>query len=119
MADKVTVIQGENIVFTIKLRDSEGDPFSLASFNKYKVCLPGADGTPIEVTEVANANGSIVTVDGNNILGRLQVQLTAVDTALLLVEERTDIDLEIDNAGSPAPRKAKFRNVLTVLDSLC
>ena len=118
MADKVTIIQGENATFTIKLRDADGDPFDISGFDKYKVCLPATDGE-VMISEVANLNGSIITVDGNPILGKLSVQLKAADTLLLLEEERMDIDLELDVAASAAPRRAKFKNVLTVLSSLC
>jgi len=120
MSDKVTIIQGENAVFTIKLRDSEGDPIDLTPYDKYKVCLPtDTSGGSLDVSEVANGNGSIVTVDGDNLLGKLQIQIKAADTLSLLEEERMSIDLELDNAGTPAPKRAKFQNVLTVLSSLC
>jgi len=118
MADKVTIIQGENSSFTVKLRDGNGDPFDVTAFDKFKICLQGANA-PIEITEVANVNGSIVTLGGNSILGLLTVQIKSQDTLLLLEEERMDIDLELNNAATPNPRRAKFKNVLTVLSSLC
>lgn len=116
---KIKIIQGENAVFTIKLRDELGDAVDLTPYDKYSVCLPAADGSVITISEVANANASIATVDGSPIKGFLKVQVKLGDTALLLVEDRMTIDLLLDNAGSPDPKKAQFANVLTVLSSLC
>lgn len=116
--NKVKIIQGENAVFTIKLRDEAGDPFDLTPYDKFKVCLPTPSGA-VTISEIANANGSIVTVDGISELGKLKVQVKAADSLQLTVDERMNIDLELDNAGTPDPRKARFENVLTVLTSLC
>lgn len=119
MADKVTIVRSEKSSFTLKLRDSAGDPFDISAYDKYKVCIPADDGSVVEITEVANGNNSIVVLDGNAILGRLIVTINQVDTALLLEEERQDLQLVLDVAASAAPKIAVFKNVLTVLGNIC
>jgi hypothetical protein len=119
MAKKALITQGENAVFTIKLRDEEGDPFDLTAYDKFSVCMPKSDGDTLEVTEVANANGSIVTVLGDALLGKLQVAVKSGDTSDLLADERLDIGVKIDVAASPDPRIKTLKNVLTVEENPC
>lgn len=114
----VRLVQGENAEFTIKLRDSVGDPFDLTNFNKFKICLPGLNGK-IEISEVANANLSIAAITGDDILGKILVTLKAADTLLLSIGERQDIGLIIDNAGTPNPRAKNFDGSLSVEASPC
>jgi hypothetical protein len=115
----INVTQGENKVFTVKLRDANGDPFDLTSFTKYKVCLPLTGGVKLEVTEVANANGSVVALLGNAILGKIEVTLNFNDTASLNEGERQDIGIVLNNAGDTDPRSKNAEAVLNVSAAVC
>jgi len=114
----IDIVQGENSTFDIKLRDSEGDPFDLTNFDEYTVCLPLTSGT-LSLTQVANANGSLIALSGNALLGKLNVSVNSVDTTLLKVADRQDIGLELNNNGTPNPRRQKFAGVLNVTATIC
>jgi len=116
---KVEIYKGGNSVFTIRIKDEDGEPFDLTPYDKYSVCLPNTDGTTLTITEVAGANGSVVALLGNAILGKLQVTVKKLDAADLEEDERMDLDLVLDNASSPDPKAKRFKNVLTVIPTRC
>ena len=116
----INITQGENKTFTVTVRDQDGNPFDLTTFTKFKVCLLLVDGaTYLEVTEVANANGSVVAILGNPILGKLQVTLNFNDTASLFVGTGLDVGLVLNNAGETDPRPKRGEGVLNVYEAVC
>src|SRR3990172_4159356 len=115
----IEITKGEDAVFTIKLRNEFNDPFNLTNYDKFQVCLPKTDGSFLNITDVANINGSVVEIIGDPLLGKLQVTVDEVDTATLRVDERVDVDIELDNLAMPSPRRKRLKNVLTVVSSVC
>jgi hypothetical protein len=114
MDTMVRIVKGENATFTIRLRDQDGDPFDLTPFDQFRVCLPGIGETPVQVTETVNVSGSVAAVAGNPILGKITVTVKAPDTGVLGFGERQDVDLELNNATTPNPRRTRFKAVLNV-----
>lgn len=113
----ITITVGEKAQFEIKLRDIYGDPYDLSGFDKFKVCIPVGQGSGLTVSETPNANGSVVAkITGKTYQG-LNVTLAAADTTGLEVEDRLYIDIELDNAGTPNPKRQRFKNALNVDDS--
>lgn len=119
--DTVVVITvGEKAEFDIFL-EKESFPrcVDLTTFDKFKVCLPTEEGTPLEITEIVNANGSIVAKISGGTYGQLKVTLGVVDTNLLKVEFGQDIDIEWDIDASPGPKRKRLHKALNVEDSNC
>ena len=114
----VTVVQGQQKVFKVRLRTADDDPYDLTAFTKYKVCLPLSSGT-LEITEVANGNGSVVALSGAAEAGILEVTLNFNDSANLKVGERQDIGVQIDNAGETNPQPIPGAGLLNVKAAIC
>lgn len=114
----VNITRGENKTITIKLRDQDGDPFDMSGFDEFTVCFP-TEGDPLEITQVANTNGSVTTkITGETFQG-LTVVLKAADSANLKVGERQDIGVILNNNATPNPRSETFERVLNVKAGLC
>jgi hypothetical protein len=113
------VVQGETSILTLKLRTECGDPYDLSSFDKYKACFALDAGGALELTEVANGNGSIVELLGVAQEGKLKITINSVDTALLKDGAKQDIGLELDNATTPSPLRKNLKDILIVEQSLC
>jgi len=116
----INITQGENKVFTITVRDQNGDPIDLTLFTKFIVCLPLIDGdSKLTITEVANANGSVVALLGAATAGKLQVTANFADTATLSVGTGQDIGVVLDNATNTNPKPNNGVAVLNVVASPC
>jgi len=110
----ITITKGEKAVFDIKLRDELGDPYDLTNFDQFTVCLPKGSGSSLEITEVQNANGSVVAkITGKTYQG-LTVTVGADDTSELEEEQRLSISVELDNAATPNPKRIVLKNALNV-----
>jgi hypothetical protein len=114
----ITITKGEKAVFTIKLRDKDGDPFPLTAFDRFKVAMPIGSGAGVEITQTANSSGSVVAVDGNPLLGKLSIVMNKADTAKLLAEDRLPVDVELDNSVTPNPKRQRFTNALNVVETV-
>ena len=114
----INITKGETKVFTVKVRDQNGDPFDLTNFDKFKVCLPNIAGTQ-DVTEVASANGSVTAISGSPLLGKIQVTLNYLDTTNLSEGTGQNIGLVVDNAMTPNPRPKNTDGALNVYPAVC
>ena len=115
----INITQGENKVFTITIRDQDGDPFDLTNFTKYTVCFPLVGSTLLTLTEIANANGSVVALLGAATAGKLQVTLNFVDSATLFVGTGLNIGVILDSAANDDPRPKNGVGVLNVSANPC
>lgn len=113
------IIQGSTRTLTLRIRDEEDDPIDLTTYDKFLVCLTQSDGTTLQITESANANGSVVNTVGDPILGKLSVLIKAADSELLRVGARQTVYVEWDITASPDPQRAKVENALEVEDFNC
>lgn len=119
MSQKVAqIIKGEKAEFTIKLLDSNDDPYDLTSFDEFKVCLLKDDKSILEITDVASGD-SVVAVDGSSVKGKLLVTIDAADTALLKADDDADVDGLINNATTPNPKGFHIPKGLQVIETLC
>jgi len=114
----VLITRGEKVSYLIRLRDESGDPVDLNAYDEFKVCHEGDDGSAVVASQTA-VGDTVVVVDGDPLIGRLKVTLSEASTALLKVDELQDIDIELDNSGSPGARRRRLKRVLTVEDSIC
>ena len=114
----IEVVRGEEVKFDIFLYDEDGRPFPLTAYDDFKVCLKKKTGV-LEVTHVANANGSVVAKQAPDELGHLQVTIKAADSLDLKADRTSDIQLVLSNQATPAPRIKVFENALSVLDPVC
>lgn len=117
----VIITQGEIATFDIFLEKASGlpRPIDLTNFDTFKVCLPLETGDFLVLTEVANANGSVVAKVSPDTNGQINVIVNSVDTALLKVGFGQDIDIEWDNSGTPNTKRKKLQKALNVEDSNC
>jgi len=115
----VNITRGENKVFTIRIKDQDGDAYDLTAFDEFDVCLPLPGGSKLTISEVANANGSVVSILGAAINGKLQVTVNNVDTSALNVGERQDIGVVLNNSTTPNPKPKNGEGVLNVKANPC
>lgn len=114
----ISIIKGEQKSFVINLTNSDGAPFDLTPYDKYRVCIATNTGE-VSISEVALASGSVVNVQGDPILGMLTVLMQPAETSQLKEGSRQTIDVEVDIAASPAPRRSRIKESLTVDGFTC
>ena len=91
----IDLIKGERIELVIVIETDFGERKDLTDFDQYKVCLGG-----FEATEVASANGSIVTKNGSDDKGELFLLVTPLDSDTLNAGSRQDLSIEISQSTS-------------------
>ena len=96
---------GEEISFLINLKnDTTGLDFDLTDYDEFKVCLPGEDDNPVEITHTLT-DGSQVTVNGDAKNGQLKAVFSAqAASALIKTDDVMDVAVEIQKS-SETPRK--------------
>ena len=115
----INIDKGEKKVFEIDLRLKNGRPFNLTGYDKLKVgFLKDGETEKLQISQTVNANGSVVAILGNEILGILEITVGAADSALLTPKERLAIDIEIDKAATPGPLRERFLDALNIVDSV-
>lgn len=114
----INITRGENKVFTIKVKDQDGDAFDLTDFDEFDVCLPLESGK-LTISEAPNPNGSVVAILGAAINGKLQVTVNNVDTNTLKVADRQDIGVVLNNSATPNPKPKNGEGVLNVKPNPC
>lgn len=109
------IIQGGKAIIPIRLTDqSTGDPYDFSPVTEIKTCFQNSDGTELMVTKT----GGAITVVGNPILGKLQIALTAAQTALLNEVDAGTLELAI-TVGSSDPFKFWITGAYSVSSSQC
>jgi hypothetical protein len=116
----IIITKGEKAEFDIFLEKASGfpRPIDLTNFDKFKLCLETESGV-LEITEVANANGSSITKVSPDVLGQLKIVLGSADTINLREGFGQDMDIEWDNSVTPAPKRKRLHKSLNVEASLC
>lgn len=119
-SQKISLIQGERVVFALFLQDDDGHPFDLTSFNQFSLSLPKTDGSILTITQAGvDPASKIILFPGTDAeVGKLEVTISQTDTVLLKIAEKQDIQLLLNNSGTPNPRKVIFADVLDVLKSI-
>lgn len=112
--DKVTVIRGATLEYTISLTDESTKlPYDLTGATEIKACHPGENSAPVE----ALLSASEITVL-NATLGQLRVKIDPTKTNLLAVGEDQTIELQITEADTDVV-VTQFIEKLTVSASIC
>lgn len=117
----VIITQGEIANFDIFLEKASGfpRPIDLTNFDTFKVCLPLESGSYLTLSEVANANGSVVSKVSPDTNGQINVIVNSVDSALLKVGFGQDISVEWDNSITPNTKRKNIQKVLNVESFNC
>lgn len=113
------ITRGEKAVFDIFLEKKDGlpRPVDLTNFDKFSASLALESGGYLQISEVANAAGSVINKVSPDVLGQINVTIGAADTQLLLARLSQDLDIEWDNASVANPRRKRITNILSVEDS--
>ena len=91
------IVQGEDIQFEIKLEDENGDAYNLISVTELTFSVKKQDGTTLAKTQTGGAISIVGSAPQN---GRLNVQLTDADTALLKASADQDFELIVDEGSN-------------------
>lgn len=109
---KVKIVKGSDrdiiITLTEKINDCESNPFDISAATEIKVQFIQEDDTTLEETLTG---GGVVLINGAG--GKLQVSLSAADTALLKTGVDQDVEVEITIAT-----KITISQLLKVMDVL-
>lgn len=104
--------QGGKAVISVKLRDLNDDPVPLAQFTAISTCFRNYDGTDLSVDLTAG-----IAIDGDPLLGKLLITLTAAQTTLLYPVDDATMQLSLTTTGDP--EKIDIVNAYSVLATLC
>lgn len=113
----IVITTGEDAEFDIYLTNTQGRPIDLTAYDEFKFCVP-TDAGILTLTNVANANGSIIEKVAPDVLGHLKVTIDRLDTANLSQVYGQDFDIEWGITGGDRKRK-KVAKALNVEGSLC
>ncbi len=119
MSDKITIIQGEDKSFVIRLQRANGDAYDLSNVTDAEVCFRNADGsTLIKTLSVVPPNlGGVEILDGLPINGRLRVRVEDPESPLLKVGDNQDFEVLINENGEK--KIHQFLRKLQVLRRVC
>jgi len=112
----IEITQGADEDFFIRLTQADGDPIDLADVTAASVCFE-AEGSQLEVSLVATPNGSVITKEAPESIGKLKVSLDDLDT--LTLKARVDKDLELSATISGKKRIILFKQAHTVIAKIC
>lgn len=110
----VNLIQGSHENIIVRLIDPiSGDPISLALATAVTTCFLNTDGS-----ELMLGLGTGITIVGDANLGKLQISLTAAQTALLSVQKYLTLEITIVISGGD-PIKVQIPQSYNVLQTVC
>lgn len=115
------VIQGRSKAIDLFLRDENDQPIDLTALTEFKAEVHATTGAPIEITMTA----AEVVIVGSPLLGHVQLQFSAVKTALMAltgfdglnVIAYTTLQIEVTITGNPDynPNIKQIPGVLNIL----
>jgi hypothetical protein len=111
------IIQGGHATFFLRLiNELTGDPFDLTTCTALSMCLKNTDGTELTLTL-----GAGLTVVTPATIGKIQVDVTSVQSALLNPSAPgTWFDLQLTvTLASSDPFKVQFWKAVQVIQTLC
>lgn len=119
MSEKITIIQGEDKVFIIRIQRGNGDAYDLSDVTDAEVCFKNQDGSALKKTiSVLSPNlGGVEILDGIPINGKLKVRVEETESPLLKAGDKLDFEVLIDENGEK--KIIQFKKQLEVLKRLC
>lgn len=112
--DQVRIIQGGIKTFAVRLRSqSTRDPLDLTGVTEIEVCFQNSDGSELMLSKTDDE----ISVEGDPKIGKIQVELTAEQTALLLPVDNETLEVSV-NLGD-GPLKCQIPNAYSVIQSEC
>ena len=108
----IQIIQGKKSVFTVKLNDAAtGERYDLTPVTVLTACFERQDGTSLTL----GIGTGIVVLSA--IYGRIQVSITAAQSALLSQVDNATLALSITTTGDPVG--VLIPNAYSVVQSPC
>jgi len=108
--------QGSYIELILKLEDEDtGRSFDSTGYDTFKVCVPSDSGF-VEITEVVNANGSIVAINGVVTNGEFIAKFYPTDSQNFKTDYELNVLLEISKSTDAPlkPLKKVFKRALYI-----
>lgn len=107
----VSIVQGEDRVIEIRISD-ENERLDLTNY-EIETCLMNTDGTDLTLDV---DGGGVVVVSA--VLGKINVVLTAAQTALLKLVNSATLELTLTD-GDELIRKVQVLRAYSVIESAC
>ena len=108
------IIQGSHATVIVRLMNATTmDPVDITGATEIKACFTNQDWTQLELSLTG---GQIQVLSG--ILGKVQLNLTAAQTALLAMVENETLELLI-KIGMNDPVKVQIQNAYSILETIC
>lgn len=109
----IKIIQGGEMTFFVRLINKQtGDPFDLTGATAITTCFYNTDGTELNLSL-----GSGISIVSPAPIGKLQISLSAAQTALLDVISDQILEISVEFGGDPT--KIQIFNAYSVLESVC
>lgn len=110
--NRVNIVQGEDTLITVRLNESDGDPYDFTGYTELTAVFTKEDGTCLSKTYTLGA----IAVVSPDTSGKATITLADTDTELLETGI-TGFELLIDKGTD---RKiVQFKSSLNVLERLC
>lgn len=119
--DKIEITQGETapiIVDLVTVKDGKESPFDLTDATEILACFFKQEDSNIANLQKKFSIPPEITKVGEPKLGIISIKLDPVDTLLLKVGPDQDFEVVVISP-SVGTKKARFKNALTVLPSIC
>lgn len=109
-----TIVKGADEEFTIQLFDGDGGVLDITDYDDITLRLCNEDDTFLDVTLVANANGSVLT----KLTGALTVTISRLDTVNIKAGVRVSGEIVLLNTVSDKQKVAPLVEKFEVLNRL-
>jgi hypothetical protein len=104
----VEITKGEDKVLILRIRDVNTDPFDLTALSGAEATFKGA------TADVVKTLGAGVTVNGDPLLGKINITLDEADTAALKSGTNQDFKIKLELGADTYIKK--LTRVLNVID---
>ena len=115
----IEIIQGKKAQLTVRLRNAtngvEGDPIDLTTITEISACFVNTDGTELTLRKTT---GGVVVV-GSPLIGKIQLVLTAAQTALMAITDHETLEIDLTFGVGVDPIGMQIRDAYSVIASRC
>lgn len=113
--NKLSIVKGEDRSFFVKLKsciNESKEPFDLSLATAIKAIFKGTSGVNVEVTLAA----AEIVIIGSPTLGKIEIKISDVKSALLLTGADQSFEIEIDLGTEK--RIVQVKSLLTVINRI-
>ena len=112
--DVQEIIKGSTGSIITRLKDANGDPYDLTNMTEISACFANTDGTTL--TLLNSTSG--IDVLGSALIGKIEIHLTATNSALLLAVENATLQVTVTLSSGRVDKFRKTRSY-SILASVC